>query len=468
MMFLRRVLAHKYTTPLFLMIVAVWFCAWVFSISTIPTSSFGGPDEGLRYLIPKFIYENGTLPTGYDAATIHSMGNWSYAFYPQFLGPILSAIFMAAVSVFNSSPDALVHAARVTSVLFGVLAVYFVGKSAQKLFSANKNAKVAGFVAMILFAGWPQVAFLSGYVNNDIIALSGVSVIIYACIAGYKGRWNIRNSIVLAIGFTICLLSYSNSYGFVLFGGVFFLLSLYWQLGLGKRFWKVFGTVALVVVVLAGPLFARNAILYQGDVLGMAHFKERTLEWERATGLQAQQSYRDQTGKGLGGLLTDEAYRKTQTESFIARFGKMHVAPAEKYLNVYKYTVIAGLAGVVLGGGLWLSRRVLNKAQTTKVASDVKESAALILCIVGACLTTVALSLYYSLSIDYQAQGRYIIYLLVPLILAVIVGGYTILKEVVTKRYRLPLAIIVIGGYLVTSVILYYKYVYLAAAGVIL
>ncbi len=468
MTFLRRLLAYKYSTPIVLLVVAIWFSAWALSISVDPASSFGGPDEGLRYFIPKFIYENGTLPTGYDAATIHSMGNWSYAFYPQFLGPIFSAFFMSAVSLFDSSPDVLVYAARLTSVLFGVLAVYFVGKSAQKLFSTNKNAKVAGFSAMLLFASWPQVAFLSGYVNNDIIALSGVSVIIYACIAGLKDHWTSKNAFILAVGFTICLLSYSNSYGFVLFGGVFFLFSLYWQLGMGKRFLKVFGIVALGVVILAGPLFLRNAILYQGDMLGMAHFKERTQEWERATGLQAQQSYRDQTGEGLAGLVTDEAYRKTQTESFIARFGKMHVAPAEKYLNVYKYTILIGLAGILLGSGLWLRRRTLNRARTTHVANDVKGGAMLIACVTGACLTTVALSLYYSLSIDYQAQGRYVIYLLVPLMLAVVIGGYIILREVITKKYRLPLAMIVIGGYLVTSAILYYKYVYLAATGVIL
>lgn len=465
MKFLKENLSWRFALIVLLGSVAVWFFGWAVLISTAPSSLSGGPDEGMRYLIPRFIYENGALPTGYDAATIHSMGNWSYAFYPQFLGPIISAMFMSVVSVFNSSSDALIYAARMTSVLFGVLAIYFVGRSAEVLFKGNKNAKLISFATMLLFAMWPQVAFLSGYVNNDIIALCGVSIIVFACISGYKEKWGAKNTSILAFGFVVCLLSYSNSYGFVLFGGLFFLVSLYWQMSLRRQTFKLIGVVAAITLLFAGPFFIRNAVVYQGDAMGMSSFRERTLEWESETGLEAQKSYGELTGGGLMDLLTDKNYVTTQLESSVARFGKMRIAPLEQYINVYRTFIQIGIAGCLLAlvkGGV----RYMRQDKSLRVAlSKMKYGHMLAVCLLAACMTTVALSIYYTLTIDYQPQGRYIIYLLVPLVLATVYGVCFLLKEIITKKYRLPVAIVGAVIYFLTSISIYYEYVYRVAVG---
>lgn len=463
---LRKILNYKYVLVLFLAFAAIWFSFWVFYISIIPASPYGGPDEGLRYLIPQFIFENGRLPTGYDAATIHSMGNWSYAFYPQFLGALVSVLFMSVVSVFNHTPEALVFAARMASVVFGLVTVLFVGKSVEKLFKENDNAKVFSFIAMGLAVAWPQVAFLSAYVNNDIIALSGVSIILYACIAGYKDYWNVTNISVLAAGIVVCLLGYINSYGFVLFGGLFFLISLWWQVDTKKHFFKLFGLVAGIVLVLAGPLFVRNAIIYNGDVFGISSFREETLKWESETGKEAQRSYAEISGRGLPRLVGDEGYRQAQLNSAIARFGKMTVAPEDKYMNIYKSFVIIGVIGFV-----WMlldtliysirSGRKLKDLRTTIVRR--KAIILLMICISAACVTTLGLSLYYSLMIDFQPQGRYIIYLLVPIIIASLSGFHYLIEKIIVKKYRTPITVFLVGCYLLTSLIIFYKYVYSVA-----
>jgi len=471
MKLLRDIVSRKYTLTFFLVAIFVWFAIWALQIATAPGSSLGGPDQGLRYLVPQFIYEHGTLPTGYDAATIHSMGNWSYAFYPQFLGPIISAIFMWAVSLFNSDPDVLVYAARMTSVLFGVVAVYFVGKSVEKLFSGSHDAKVASFVAMALFAAWPQVAFLSGYVNNDIIALAGVSIVVFACISGYKDRWNGRNTSILALGFVVCLLSYINSYGFVLFAGIFFVLSLYWQVGFGRIYFRLFGISALIVVLLAGPFFARNAVIYQGDVLGMASFRERTLEWEQKSGVEAQKSYTELEDAGLERLVSDKGYTETQLGSAIARFGKMSIAPADKYLSVYRAFILIGMAGCALAIFQLGIRHLRGKRRVRRLRMAIFQSKQMLLlgvCLLAACTTTVGLSVYYTLVIDYQPQGRYIIYLLVPLMICAIMGIYYLLSEVIAKKYRLPLALTGVVIYLATSVYTYYKYILTVESWIVL
>lgn len=461
---LRKILSHRYTLILFLILVAIWFCAWAFNITIAPASSLGAPDEGLRYLIPKFIFENWRLPTGYDTATIHSMGYWSYAFYPQFLGPLASAGFMAIGSLFNSNPEFLVHAARIASVTFGVTAVLFIGLSVKKLFKGDKNANLYGFVAMLLFATWPQVAFLSAYVNNDIVGLCGVSIIMYACIAGRKDRWSTKNTTVLVLGLVVCLLGYTNSYGFVLFGVIFFIISLWWQVDSRKYFLKLTSVVVVGVLIFAGPFFLRNAIIYNGDIFGLVTFGERTMQWERETGTEAQRSYRELTGKGISDLVISEGYRKTQTESTVARFGKMTIAPDEKYTSVYRHMIQIGIFGftlmIVLG--------VIRHLHKGSVMSDLRHAIArrkydilFIGCIMGACAVTIALSLYYTLAIDYQAQGRYIVYLLIPLVISSVLGFSFLINEYLKRKARVPIVLLLVGYYLLTSLIIYYKYVFL-------
>lgn len=457
---LRHILNYKYTLVLFLFFVIVWLCLWVFCISIIPASPLGGPDEGLRYLVPKFIFETGQLPTGYDTATIHSMGNWSYAFYPQFLGPLFSAGFMSFVSVFSSTPDNLIYAARMTSVLFGTLTVLFVGKTVEKLYKSSENGKVFSYLAMMLFVAWPQVAFLSAYVNNDIVGLCGVSIILYACMAGYKDQWNGRNATFLALGFIICLLGYINSYGFVLFGGLFFVISLWWQVNSKAKFFKLFSTVALMTLLLAGPFFLRNAVLYSGDVFGLSSFREETQEWERDSGKEAQRSYEEQTGQGIISLIRSEAYRETQTESAIARFGKMTIAPEEKYMNIYKYFIWIGVLGCIwFCASKWL-RYIRNQKKSKKFVMMLGQGGLLIISVAAACVVTVALSLYYSLFIDYQAQGRYIIYLLVPLVVAVFHGWMFIIERIIVKKYQFFIVSLLMSVYLITTLIIYYKYIF--------
>lgn len=457
---LRKFLHNKYTLILFLICAAIWFSLWVFHISIIPLDSYGAPDEGLRYLIPKFIFENGRLPTGYDAATIHTMGNWSYAFYPQFLGPLVSTFFMSLVSLFVSTPESLIYGARMGSVLFGVLAVLFVGRSVEKLFKGDKNAVVYSFIAMILFVAWPQVAFLSAYVNNDIVALSGVAIIVYASIAGYKDQWNMKNASILVIGIVICLLGYINSYGFVLFGGLFFLVSLWWQKDTKKYYFKLVGIVALITIALAGPFFIRNAVIYNGDVLGMSSFREETLEWETKQHKEAQRSYSELTGKGIASLINDEGYSKTQISSTIARFGKMTIAPEDKYMNVYKVMVITGLVGC-----FWMviDKIFRHTRKPRKLIGSLRGSRQALLLIAGvamASLVTVGLSLYYSIAIDYQAQGRYVIYLLIPLIIISVYGFVYLFKKVIVSKYQSVFTLLLILYYLLTTLTIFYKYVY--------
>lgn len=359
------------------------------------------------------------------------MGNWSYGFYPQFLGAIVSAIFMSVVSLFKDSPHALLFGARMASVLFATLAVFFVGKSIGKIFEKKKDRYVYAYSAALLFAMWPQVAFLAGYVNNDVVALCGVSMIIYASILGYKDKWNVKNSALLGGGFVMCLLGYSNSYGFVLFGSLYFMGTLLWREKNNKKtVAKLAGIVFAICLIVAGPFFLRNGIIYGGDILGMRTFKQEQTKWENEYHVKMQRNYTEVTGRGLNGLLVDDQYRKTQADSFIAKFGAMSISPSDTGMMVYKVLMCVGIIGFA-----WMFFDYLH--QKKKVLSkNIKQKILFTVFVLASCVTTVALSLYYTLRVDYQPQGRYVIYIIIPLIIYGLYAVRFVLDKLIVTRYR--------------------------------
>ncbi|MES2630708.1 MAG: hypothetical protein V4611_02015 [Patescibacteria group bacterium] len=422
--------------------------AWVWSVPV--GGVMGGPDELMRLLVPQYIHNHGTLPTGYDSEAIYGTYYWSYAFYPQFLGPIISALFMGIVGLVHNTPHALDLAARLTSVLFAVGTVAVVGLITRKLFEKNSYKEIYMYAAMILVAAWPQFAFLAGYVNNDIIALFGVSVIIYACLLGLKDNWNYKNSLLLAVGFIVCILGYVNSYGFVLFGGLFFIASLVMQNQAVKKIWIMIGVVAITTLVVAGPFFIRNAVIYNGDFLGMRTFKERSIEGERDNGGNSQQTYAEVVKRSSATIFVDKQYITNQSESFIARFGAMNIRPSNSQILIYEIFIIVGGLGL-----LWMlfayRKKILTQANRQKLFYG-------IFILLGS-ITTIGLSIYYTLAIDYQPQGRYIIYLLAPLIVFGFYGLIFAFNKIFVKRYQIAALSIFILLYGFNSLFLFKQYI---------
>lgn len=406
-------------------ITAVFFI-WSFQITTDLQNIFAGPDEAMRYVVPQFILDNQRLPTGYETE-IH--GNWSYAFYPQLLGAIVSSGFMVITSLFTDDPSALVRAARLTSVLFGVIAAVFIRKSARLLFENHPNKGLIGNTVMITFALLPQVTYLSAYINNDIVALAGVSIIVYACLYMHKTNTSFISAIYFAIGSTIAVLGYQNSYGFVLMGLVYLAWSLfsYYKQTKDKSFLVRYLLIALgIPALLCLPFIIRNALLYNGDVIGVNTFRSEYSRWLKDTGTMLQFPYKD----GLIDLLINSRWLmdtiKTSITGYFAGLGRG--VSATLYLFYYVFFFVGAISFVAY-------LRDLKKRLGTYVFGG---------CIVTASAITIALSLYYTLNIDYQPQGRYIIYLAIPFILASYLGIVYSIHKVVGSQY-LVLSLILIN-----------------------
>ena len=163
-------------------------------------------------------------------------------------------MFIKLASLFGVSGDGLIYAARLTSVLFGLVSVYCVGKIAETIaqYKRVRGVKLFGLGAMALLAVWPQFAYLSAYVNNDIIAFAGVAIITFAVLKGVLMGWNRRAALLLGAGATVCILGYTNAYGFVLMGGIVFLISAFLLRKVQKGYrLKLLASVALLPLIIA-------------------------------------------------------------------------------------------------------------------------------------------------------------------------------------------------------------------------
>lgn len=430
------------------------------SLITFDRAGSSAPDERMRFMLPHFIFLYNRLPTGFDPEVIYRTGGWSYAFYPQFLGPIVSAFFMNIVA-FIRRIDAgevlsLVYAARMTSVLSGITTIFFVNRT-LRILTENERVSLLG---MALLAFWPQFAFLSSYINNDIISLAGISIMCYGSALSIKKQWTMKSSAILGIGMVICLLSYPFSYGFVLVFGLYFLITnaidirekrIEW-----KRFWKGFATVFLIVAVMWFPFLARNALLYDGDIFGINSFNAAREEWEQTESMNwAYENARSwnetrnvpwndnivfewietrTTFEYRGGYIsTGNPYRGTllellQDRAWMERTGKTTVTttyfvfrdPFPDYFY-YFYLVLVFIPLLAI-------TRLKNLG--------IKGKYYFIILLIGSFIT-VGLFLYSTMTRDAQPQGRYFIAVLIPLVMANAISFGAVLEPFSLKLQKL-------------------------------
>ena len=403
------------SSQLFIVLLSmVLFVTYLIWAITIPFD--GAPDEYLRYKIPMFIYKHGYLPTGYDAETLFDRGgNWSYGFYSQFLAPLFSALFMKVTSLFSQSDQALLLSARFTSIVSGILTANVVALSVLRITKSEYFR-----ILTILFVGlWPQIIFLSSYVNNDIIGLLGVALVIDVIVkTSISRKWTYFDTLYLALGFIVCLLGYINTYGFVLFAGLYFLFAINNTSKLNKNnlvtIAKHCFLLSIILIVVVAPFFIRNFLLY-GDFFGSSAFEAAHQKWIEQGGesmLNGAVSY----GRNFVEFLTWRNYDFIvwTWQSFIGRFSYMSLVLSDFLYNAYWYSLILGV--------------ILSMYYSIKKKLSVWSFSAH-LSIAGSMLLTVLLHAYRSYFTDYQPQGRYIIGLFVPLCLMMMFGYYSLLKK---------------------------------------
>lgn len=207
-------------------IVEIAICCGYFLLLLIISlrNPFGtNHEEGMRYQISKFIFENNRLPTLFDTS-LYDYGKYgfSYAGQPN-LPYILAAIVMKVASILGVKTEYLHIPARMASMILGVFFLIIVAKIADEVFE-NKYIKNI-FVSIIVL--WNYTVHIFTYLSCDSTMMLGVAIIILSCIRGMKSEWKIKHCIWLAIGNSIILLSYINGGSYSIVCVFIFVLILY-------------------------------------------------------------------------------------------------------------------------------------------------------------------------------------------------------------------------------------------------
>ncbi len=360
------------------------------------------PDEAARYLLPQFIYRNGQLPLGWEPEVRIESWGFSYAFMP-YLPAILSACLMRMASALGAGDYGLLVAARLVSALCVAGAAFVACKLCEKVTGSQR----AGMLGGIAVGCTPQVIFVGSYVNNDAMALLAVMIIVYAwalgCLdngtpdnSGPSTAWSPKTLVLMAIGMALALLSYYNSYGFVLLCPVVFAANARRRKCSWSCIIRGLALVAVIAFLLAGWHFIRNLIIYQGDLFGMRMRREFT-ELYAIDELKPDVLSPRAKGLTLWETFVGRRWFVSTAISFLCLTGCMDVFAPHWVYVVYAIAIVAGIAGCLSS---WRDSRL---GQTRpQIPTE------MLFGLACACAITISLSMWYTYATDFQAQGRYI------------------------------------------------------------
>lgn len=378
------------------------------TISDVPVSP---PDEYFRMLIPKYICEHGTLPTGLEEEVRITGCGFSYGLYNT-LPYIIQGYWMRFVSLFTDSELALLYAGRSVNIVFGCIMAVFVYLLGKRLFADRRFRWLFCVAVMYL----PENLFVHTYVNTDSCCLLATAMILYALVWGYQERFHVKNCICLAIGIILCALSYYNAYGYIL-SAILLFIAYYvtkengrWHCDFKKLF--TYGAlVSIVVIIGAGWWFVRAYFVLDGDFLGLKTKEQLALLYAlpETSPLFTYQA----RGVGLFQMLSENKFFQCLYDSFIAAFGSLSIRGS--YWTYFSYKLLFG-AGIL--GGLWNFGCFLKKKDHKVNGKALFFHLNMVLCMA----LTLIILIRYAYTMNYQHQGRYILPALIPVMYYTVCG----------------------------------------------
>ena len=438
------------------------------------------PDEGMRYQIADYIMDYWRLPDGRDPAIRNANWGISYAFNP-ITTYILAAVFGKVTSFFTGSFKAIYISMRLVNVIFGTLTSFLAIKTGKRLF--DKKAAAWLFAALVSFL--PGAVFVHSYINMDSIALFSTAWIVYCWVRAVQEGWTTKICIQLAVAMSVCALSYYNAYGFLLCSALLFVGMM---MKCGEKQWnyqemlKKGILILAVVFVLTGWWFIRNAILYDGDILGM----RTSSQYAEMYAIEELKPSNRETPQNLGMTLFHMIiwipgnwkynWLVTVMVSFVGTFGHMDIFMPKMWSKVYLLVLFVGILG-----NFFCAREHLHPS-TKKVSEEVRKDehgTTLIktyrnehvwnaanmmrLCMILAAIIPCILLTYYAYTSDFQAQGRYIMPALIPVMYFVTLGYECLLKKFVKSERIQNICLYVGVAAVILSSVLVYLLVYAAS-----
>lgn len=416
--------------------IYIFICFSIYAVwALVFVSARYGADEMGRFDIPAFITLHNALPYGWEEEIRSPLWGFSYGFSTA-LPYWTSAVFIKLATHVSGHWAKIIFAARLTSILSMTGVAYYAILISKKL--KLGQARWLFIVPMTLC---PQIIYIASFYNLEAFALFTAMMIIYAWCCCLESGWSRKSCIRLAIGIALCFLSREFAYSFILGS---FLLYCIWHL-INRRqvqwgsFFKNGFLILGIVFVLCGWVFIRNAILYDGDIFAL---NMRTVYGELYAIPELKPSLRPtfaKQGLSMLGMLKASEWISYTAKSTVNMMGYMDILAHGWVYRGYLCLVTLGGVGLVL-------RAVRKKLSTT----DIYILSSLLFC--G--IVTLMISLYYSWTVDYEPQGRYIITAMTFVWFAML-KGYQEIFDILAAASKLnKQKIVLCGTFLITAFII--------------
>lgn len=407
----------KHKSVIIAIFLVCLFCYYFIWTTSQPYNSC--PDESMKWDICKYIFKNNKLPRGEEETIRNQIWGISYAFQP-ILTYMIGAGFMKVASIFTMDEFSLVVAARLVSTVSMTLAVYFVIKIADKLFKDKEIYKIL-FVVFIAFQ--PLTAFLASYINNDSTAVLATTMIIYLWILGLESNWKTKHCVLLGLAIGFCTLTYYNAYGYILCSIILCLVSVTSNKMKSKDIWQKVLIVGLVAFAFAGWWFIRNAVLYNGDILGITAQNECGDKYALDKFKPSTRMTVQKEGSSLIYMLFGMKWIATTARSFVGIFGYHSIVMSHKIYFCYLVIWVVGIVGVLMK---FKELFVYKKEEKNKYLLNY--------IFVVSIIIPILLSMYYSYASDFQPQGRYIMGIIVPFTYFLVTGIQAVLEKFIKSE----------------------------------
>lgn len=396
------------------------------------------PDEYMRDDISLYIFNNGKLPFGNEEELCANVWGYSYAFLP-YLTSVLALPLMRLFYFISPTQYSLLFAMRCISVYSIVGCAILALRIGKKVFE-NKTSTYLFTMILCLI---PQVTFVGAYFNNDAFSLFACLSVMYCLLSGKQERWKLKNCIGLAISLSLCLLSYYNSVAWILISIPYCISGVCNDTQISNKAKFIAQRSAVIIMItaaIAGPVFIRNAILYDGDFLGMSAQHECAKIYA-STGrdIYFPESPESQ-GFSILGMLYHMHWVIVSFKSYIAVFGYMNIYTNDVLYFIYFLIIVIGIIGTAVS-----------------LIKNRKDAFSAILLTVTIAVP-VLLSIYRSYTYDFEPQGRYLLPSL-PAVAAIVANGYNMfLNFLKGKRYwnKIMNPVMIAGGiWVILYVVIY-------------
>ena len=352
------------------------------------------PDEYARFILTDYIFRTGTLPKGNEPEIMIPGWGFSYALRP-YLTSLIGAVLMKLASVITDDANVLITMSRIPSITAATITCYFCLKTGNEIF--KKRIASFSFAAITCFI--PQVLFCGMYLNNDSMSLAAVSMGLFFLVRGHKFHWDKVSCIGLSASFVLCLLSYYTVCLWIAFACGFCVISCMADKTIDYKFSYIIKRsvfIAIITICLSGFFFIRNAILHNGDFLGIESEKISRLEMIE----QGQQLIQYLPGNTFFNSIADmlsthkSGWTILTLRSLIAYFGYLDSPiPLIQYGEYYALFIFTIIIFAII-----LIQKKLNRLSSMVFINLTLSSSSVIM-----------LSAIQSFYRDYQPQGRYII-----------------------------------------------------------